>query len=132
MSDAIIHDAPDLSAVLTPNDPWRLNQRAFMAMLPSLLATHRGQYVAVHDGHVVASGDALVDVALEAYRRVGYLPVYVDLVTDRPRPRAGGGCALRNPSPAGGFPRRLSGRADPPVVPFADAPDRLGRGGRLA
>ena len=84
MSDATIHDAPDLSEALARVDPWRGDRRAFAAMLPSLLATHLGQYVAVHNGQVVASGAALVDVALEAYRRVGYVPVYVDLIADRP------------------------------------------------
>ncbi|HEY2156277.1 MAG TPA: DUF5678 domain-containing protein [Isosphaeraceae bacterium] len=83
MSDTTIHDAPDLSLGEPQDDAWRRDQRAFADMLPSLLATHRGQYVAVHDGKVVASGPALVEVALEAYGRVGYVPVYVDLVTDQ-------------------------------------------------
>ena len=85
MSDATIHDAPDLSTVLAKDDPWRRDQRAFAAMLPSLLATHRGQYVAVHDGKVVVSGADKVEVALEAYLRVGYGPLYVGLVTLEPR-----------------------------------------------
>lgn len=84
MSDSTIHDAPDLSAVLAKEEPWRRDKRAFAAMLPSLLATHRGQYVAVKDGQVVASGADEVQVVLDAYRRVGYGPLYLGLVTLEP------------------------------------------------
>ncbi len=98
MSDATIHDAPDLSSVLARDAPWRRDQRAFAAMLPSLPATHRGRYVAVYQGQVVTSGASLVEVALDAYRRVGYVPVYVDLVTDR----------VREPSRVPGIRRALS------------------------
>jgi hypothetical protein len=85
VSDVTIHDAPDTSVALKTDDAWRREQRAFAMMLPSLLATHRDRYVAVHDGKVVAVGTTLVDTALEAYQVVGYVPVYVNLVTDRPR-----------------------------------------------
>jgi hypothetical protein len=93
MSETTIHDAPDRSLGAPTDDAWRRDQRAFAAMLPSLLEAHRDQYVAVHDGKPIASGPELVEVALAAYRRVGYVPVYVDLVSDRPREPA------RMPSP---------------------------------
>lgn len=40
-----------------PEDKWRREQRAFRQLLPELLKTHRGKYVAVHEGQVVGSGD---------------------------------------------------------------------------
>ncbi len=86
MSDTRIHDAPDLSRVMPEDDAWRRDQRAFSELLPSLLAIHRDQYVAVHDGKVVASGPELVELAREAYRLVGYVPVYVGLVSEIVQP----------------------------------------------
>jgi hypothetical protein len=58
--------------------------RAFLRLLPGLLATHRGQYVAVHDGQVVDSGPDDVALILRVQARVGYVPLFVGLVTERP------------------------------------------------
>ena len=49
-SEPTILDPPDLSLPPRKDDAWRREQRAFRAMLPSLLATHRDQYAAVHNG----------------------------------------------------------------------------------
>ena len=62
-------------------------------MFPSLLGTHRGQYVAVHDGRVVASGSDEIAVALQAYRDHGYVAIYAGLVSEQ-APRI-----VRIPSP---------------------------------
>ena len=67
-----------------PEDKWRSEQRAFRRLLPELLKTHRGQYVAIHQGQVVDSGSVKLDVAGRAYARFGYVPIYVSLVTDQP------------------------------------------------
>lgn len=75
--------------VLTPFDR---EQQAFRRMLPELLGTHRGQYVAVHGEQVVDSGPDQLEVALRVLRRVGHVPVYVHLVDDaRERPVAHSG-----------------------------------------
>lgn len=76
-----------------PRSRWERERDAFLNMLPSLLASHRGKHVAVHDGAVVAAGDDAVAVAMEAYGKVGYVPIHVGLVTDRPSP------PIRLPSP---------------------------------
>jgi len=68
------------------NDKWRDEQRAFYRLLGGLLATHRGQCVAIHNGQVVATGPDLVKVTLEAYARHGRQPIYVDLVEEHPLP----------------------------------------------
>lgn len=60
---------------------WRAERDAFLRLLPSLLATDRGRYVAVHGGSVIVAGDDEVEVAMEAYRRVGQVPLHVGLVT---------------------------------------------------
>jgi hypothetical protein len=67
-----------------PDDKWRREQQAFRRLLPELLKTHLGQFVAIHEGQVVESGLDKLDVAARAYARFGYLPIYVSLVTDQP------------------------------------------------
>jgi hypothetical protein len=84
MSDVNTLPAPDLSLKKSTHAAWEEEQRAFLRLLPTLLDTHRGQYVAVDKGCVVAEGTDQVDVAKQAYARVGYVPIYVGLVTTEP------------------------------------------------
>jgi hypothetical protein len=93
MSEVTEYPAPDLTLSTVPETPWQRECRAFWELRPTLLNTHNGQYVAIQDGKVVASGKDEISVALEAYSRVGYGLLYVGLVTnDPPRP-------VRIPSP---------------------------------
>lgn len=72
---------------------WEAERRAFARLLPSLLGTHPGRYVAVHGGRVIVEGADQIEVARRAYAQVGYVPVYVGLVSEEPaRP-------VRIPSP---------------------------------
>ena len=65
---------------------WNREYAAFLRMLPELLQSHRGQYVAIHEGRVVASGLDKIAVARESYRQFGPVEILVRLVTDaRPR-----------------------------------------------
>jgi len=57
-------------------------RQAFHQLLPSLLRTHRGTYVAIHGGQVVAQADTLFASVDAARRAFGRVPTYVDLVTD--------------------------------------------------
>jgi hypothetical protein len=98
MSDVTTLPAPDLNLKEATHTAWEEEQRAFLRLLPTLLATHRDQYVAVHKGCVIADGPDQVEVAKRAYALAGYVPIYVGLVTDEP-PRP-----ARLPSP-----RRLPG-----------------------
>jgi hypothetical protein len=71
----------------TPEHPkLRQEHEALMRMWPDLLKTHYGQYVAIHDGQVVESGPDKIAVAKSAYKRCGYIPIYIHLVTDQPQP----------------------------------------------
>jgi hypothetical protein len=85
MSETVTFPAP----VLPPSPPapskWEREQRAFVRMLPALLAKYRGKFVAVHDEQVVDSDDDLIALALRVYAKHGYVPIYMDLVTDQPR-----------------------------------------------
>ena len=84
MSDVTILPAPDLNLEESADHAWNEDRRAFLRLLPTLLATNHGQYVAVYRGHVIAGGPDQVEVARQSYAKVGYVPIYVGLVTDVP------------------------------------------------
>jgi hypothetical protein len=96
MSTTETWPAHDLSA--RHDDKWRREQRAFHDLRPGLLRTNPGQYVAIHEGQVVESGDDKLAVARRAYDRFGYVPIFVSRVT------AGPPVPARVPSP-----RRVEG-----------------------
>lgn len=85
--------APEITVRSDALPKWEREQRAFRRLLPSLLPTHRSQYVAIHNEAVVGSGPDQFELARESYQRYGYVPIYVGLVTDEP-PRP-----VRIPSP---------------------------------
>ncbi len=66
-------------------------RRAFARLLPQLLATHRGQYVAVHEEQVADSGPDRLEVAMRVLRKVGGVDIYVGLVTEESPPVARSG-----------------------------------------
>jgi len=78
--------APVVDLPPPPDNKWRREQHAFIRLLPELLKTHKGKYVAIHEERLVESGDDLISVAMRAYAKYGYVPIYVDLVTDQPQP----------------------------------------------
>ena len=56
--------------------------QAFLRLLPGLLTTHPGQYVAVHDGEVVDADADDIALVRRVHAKVGYVPIHVGLVTD--------------------------------------------------
>ena len=93
MSDVTTLPAPVLSLDGATQTAWEAERSAFLRLLPTLLASQEGRYVAVHQGRVIAAGPDQVDVARQAYAHAGYVPVYVGLVT------AGPSRPVRLPSP---------------------------------
>jgi hypothetical protein len=77
---------PSLAVALpTPELPkGEREYRAFLRLLPELLQTHRGKFVAIHNGKVVDSDAVDVALILRVQRDVGYVPIHVGLVTDTP------------------------------------------------
>lgn len=55
--------------------------QAFLCLLPELLATYEGRYVAIHNGQVVDSDADDAALILRVQAEVGYVPLYVGLVT---------------------------------------------------
>jgi hypothetical protein len=54
--------------------------QAFLRMLPELLETHHGQYVAIHDGKVVDSDANDIVLIQRVHAKVGYVPIHVGMV----------------------------------------------------
>jgi hypothetical protein len=86
MNPADVLPAPVLQPPTNPDNKWERERQAFYSLLPSLLETDRGTYVAIHDGRVVVRGADFLDVAQRAYEQQGYIPMYIDLVAEHPLP----------------------------------------------
>src|SRR5947209_2504164 len=80
-----IQSPPDLTLPPPRDDKWDRERQAFWRLLPELLKTYRGQYVAIHEGRPAGNGPDIIEVALQAHRQYGQVPIYVDLVTDEPQ-----------------------------------------------
>jgi hypothetical protein len=75
-----------LFTVETPHSELSKGEReyqAFLRLLPSLLSTHRGQYVAIHDGQVGDSDTDDIRLIQRVHERIGYVPIHVGLVTEQ-------------------------------------------------
>jgi hypothetical protein len=64
--------------------------QAFLRLLPELLPTYGGRYVAIPDGQVVDADMDDIVLIQRVHARVGYVPIHVGLVTDQP-------CVVRLP-----------------------------------
>jgi hypothetical protein len=97
--------APDANAVDGgPTDDPKFNREwaAFYEMLPELLKTYRGQYVAIHDGQVAASGPDKSAVWRQAHEQFGRVTILVRLVSEVPETcRITSVWAVRDAEPAG-------------------------------
>jgi hypothetical protein len=76
--------APTLPLRGNPHSKWEREYLAFQRLLPQLLLTHRGQYVALHEEQVVDSDTDEIALILRVHTRHGYVPIHVDLVTEQP------------------------------------------------
>ena len=84
MSEAVTQPALEVHLPELPLTKFERERRAFYRLLPALLATHQGQYVAIHDEQVVDSGADQVEVALRVLRRISSVPIFVHLVSHEP------------------------------------------------
>ena len=69
MDSETILPVPRIDSAATDESPWQRERRAFERLLPSLLRTHPGQYVAVHNGTIIAIGSDRIAVALQGHRK---------------------------------------------------------------
>ena len=69
--------------VILPEPVLTKGQReyqAFLRLLPSLLTTHQGKYVAVHEGEVIDSDDNEIALSLRVRRQIGLMPIHIGIV----------------------------------------------------
>jgi hypothetical protein len=84
--EAVTLPAPVIDREPPPRTKWEREFQAFLRLLPELLPTYRGQYVAVHGERVVDSDVDEIVLILRVHAQHGYLPIHVDLVTEQPPP----------------------------------------------
>ena len=85
MNEITALPAPELASTTESTSKWENEYRTYLRLRSELLGKHRGEYVAVHNGQAVDSGDDQLAVALRCYQRFGYVPIYVGLVSDEPQ-----------------------------------------------
>jgi hypothetical protein len=78
--------APNIVLTSEPRTKWVPEYQAFRKLLPELMKTHKGKYVAIHEGKVIDSGDNRLELVFRALAQVGNVDIHVGLVTDRPKP----------------------------------------------
>lgn len=74
-----------------PRTKWEREYAAFQQMLPRLLMTHRGKYVAFHEGQIVDTGDDKLELAMRVLAKVGNGAIHIGLVTAESLPVARSG-----------------------------------------
>jgi len=67
------------------NSTFERERAAFQRLLPELLRTHRGEWVAVVDGQPVEFSPDFSSVIVPVRRRFGQRPVYVHEISEEPR-----------------------------------------------
>ena len=65
-----------------PSNKWESEYAAFQKLLPQLLLSHRGEYVAIHNGAVVGMGAEKLETARKAYAEYGPVAILVRLIAD--------------------------------------------------
>ena len=83
--DTVVHTV-ELDVPEHEETQWDRDKRAFWEMRESLLPEYQGKYVAVYNGEVVDSDEDDIALAERVYERLGYVPIYCQLVTDGPLP----------------------------------------------
>jgi hypothetical protein len=84
---AVLTSEPDGVPPYRPDDPALVPEyQAFRRMLPELVRTHDGKYVAVSAGRVVASGTRPDVVEQQARSACGGAAVYIGFVAPPPPP----------------------------------------------
>jgi hypothetical protein len=64
---------------------FQQDMEAFEQLKSELLRTHRGQWVAIQRGEVIEIGPDRSQVLDRVYSKLGYVPVYVQQVEEKPK-----------------------------------------------
>jgi hypothetical protein len=81
-----------------PRTKWKREYLTFRRLLPQLLLTRRGQFVAIHEEQVIDCDRDEMALIGRVLAQVGNVDIHVGLVTDQPEPVYRSG-VVRNLSP---------------------------------
>jgi hypothetical protein len=70
--------------VIKIEEIFQREKEAFMRLKPKLLETNKGKYVVIRNGEPVLFGDNKVELAQAAYKKFGYVPLYIGLIQEEP------------------------------------------------
>jgi hypothetical protein len=101
MSQTITLPVPSVEFSASASTKWQLEYQAFRRLLPDLLTTFHGRYVAIHERQVVDSGDDKLAVALRVLAKIGNVAIHVGFVSEDTEPAARSG-VRRQLRPPGG------------------------------
>lgn len=82
MSDTLTIPIHDVQLPAPSIATGEREHQAFLRLLPELLKTHYGQFVAVHDGKVVDTDADDIVLIQRVHKKVGYVPIHVAMVAD--------------------------------------------------
>jgi hypothetical protein len=82
MSEVTTLPAPVIAWPPPPANKWEREYQAFRRLLPQLLLTQRGRYVAIHNEEVIDHDTEEIPLILRVLKRVGNVPIHVALVTE--------------------------------------------------
>lgn len=103
MNESISLPAPVIEVPASPSTKWEREYQAFRRLLPQLLTTHGGRYVAIHEEQVVDSGGDKLELAMRVLAKIGNVAIHVGLVAADPEPVCRSG-VRRELRPSGGNP----------------------------
>jgi hypothetical protein len=86
MSETVIALPAPVIEPPPPASKWEREYRAFQRLLPELLKTHAGKYVAIHDEQVVDSDPQELPLIERVLQRVGNVSIHVGFVSERGLP----------------------------------------------
>jgi Family of unknown function (DUF5678) len=86
MNETLILPAPVVTFAPPARSKWEREHKAFVRLLPQLLASYPNQYVAIHNGQVVDSGQDRLELSLRVLKKVGNVDIHVGFVGDDPTP----------------------------------------------
>jgi hypothetical protein len=84
LSNLPTYTYPSVVNLPRPTNKFETEYHAFLKMLPQLLKTHQGKFVAIHEEKVVDEGEDELALVLRCSKNVGHIPIYVGLVTNQP------------------------------------------------
>jgi hypothetical protein len=82
MSDTAMQPIFDVQLPAPAMPKGEREYQAFLRLLPSLLKSHPGKFVAIHDGQVIDTDADDIALILRVHAKVGYVPIHVGLVAE--------------------------------------------------